>query len=72
MEGYEQIQAGAVEVAVQHDPGDNEAMVSLSSPRGAMTAWLTPEQTAELVRALQRMQARQVVEGAAPMRENEG
>lgn len=38
MEGYEQIQAGAVEVAVQHDPGDNEAMVSLSSQDDGTTA----------------------------------
>lgn len=63
MEGYEQIEVGAVEIAVQHDPDDNEAMLSLSSARGAMTAWLNPDQTAELIRMLQRMQKRQVVGG---------
>lgn len=65
MEGYEQSEVGAVEVAVQHDPDDNEAMLSMSSARGAMTAWLNPDQTAELIRMLQRMQKRQVIEGAS-------
>lgn len=63
MEGYEQIEVGAVIVAVQHDPDDNQTMLSMSSARGALAAWLNPDQTAELIRMLQRMQARQAIEG---------
>lgn len=63
MEGYEQIEVGAVTVAVQHDADDNTAMLSLSTLKGDLDVWLTSEKTAQVIAMLQRMQARQAIEG---------
>lgn len=70
MEGVEEFKADGATVRVMHDPQDNTAGLCVVRPRfGDVRIWLQPEQTAELIRALQRMHARQVVEGAAPMLE---
>ena len=60
MEGVEEFKADGATVRVMHDPQDNTAGLCVVRPRfGDVRIWLQPEQTAELIRALQRMHARQ-------------
>lgn len=70
MEGIERIEADGATVRVMHDPQDNTAgLCVVRKSFGEVHVWLQPEQTLELVQALIRVHGRQVIEGAAPMRE---
>lgn len=60
MEGIEQIEADGATVRVMHDPADNTAGLEIKRELfGEVRVWFSPEQTRDLIQALQRMQARQ-------------
>jgi len=60
----ETLEADGATVRVLHDARDNKAAIEIKRKHfGELRVWLLPEQTAELMRALKRAYARQVVGG---------
>ena len=60
----ETLEADGATVRVMHDARDNKAAIEIKREHFAeVRVWMLPEQTAELMRALQRAYARQVVGG---------
>jgi uncharacterized protein YigA (DUF484 family) len=60
----ETLEADGATVRVLQDARDNKAAIEIKREHfGEVRVWLLPEQTAELMRALKRAYARQVVGG---------